>query len=266
VLVSGEAGIGKSRLVRELAVVKRRVEVHARIAAALEASLPEVVNDRPDVLAHHHAEAEHLREALGYPQNAAAGALMRSANAEAVSYARQGLSFVGALESERERVEAEVGTRMPLVSALMSHHGFGHPEIATILDGVQALLDSIGGASVHAVPALMASQLYHHICARRRDARSIAVRTLALARRRKDTTLEIFRSWAGDRTDPQTGSWEHKRRRARHNARPRLQTTLFIRRTARTIAPPCRHRHGAEPRIDVVGCLTRALPSCRELL
>ena len=189
------AYIFKHAMVRDAAyesMLKRsRVEVHARIAKALEEKFPEVVGERPELMAHHLAAAEQKREAIGYAQKAAMGALMRSANAEAVQQARQAIEWMDAFAEGTERVDAELGIGMTLTLALMSMHGYGDSEIAARLERSRELLDSVGGQSPHAVPTLFASYLYHHVRGHRRESRAIAEQLLALGRQVNDSTLTM---------------------------------------------------------------------------
>src|SRR5262249_38959845 len=105
--------IFKHALVRDAAyesMLKRsRGEVHARIAKALEEKVPEVVAERPELAAYHHAAAEQRREAIGYAQKAAMAALQRSAYAEATTHARSALDWSQAIESPEERNLTELG-------------------------------------------------------------------------------------------------------------------------------------------------------------
>jgi TOMM system kinase/cyclase fusion protein len=154
----------KHALVRDAAyesmLMRSRREVHAQIARALEEKFAELVNERPELLAHHHAAAEQKREALGYLQKAAMGALARSELMEALAHANQGMTWLGALEDSTERTNAELGLNGVLTTALMATRGFSSQEVQAAIQRSQELL---GGASEspHAFPTLGRLILYY---------------------------------------------------------------------------------------------------------
>src|SRR5881296_3819516 len=57
-----------------------RQQYHQRIAQALEAQFPEVVETQPELVAHHYTEAGQPASAITYWQRAGQQALQRSAN------------------------------------------------------------------------------------------------------------------------------------------------------------------------------------------
>src|SRR5262249_3959758 len=68
-----------------------RQQYHQRIAQALEAQFPEIVETQPELVAHHYTEAGRSEPALTYWQYAGQRALQRSANLEAVQHLTKGL-------------------------------------------------------------------------------------------------------------------------------------------------------------------------------
>ncbi|MRG92326.1 TOMM system kinase/cyclase fusion protein [Polyangium spumosum] len=184
----------KHALVRDAAydsMLKRsRQGVHARITKALEEKFPSVVNDRPDLLAHHHAAAEQKREAIGYAQKATMSALQRSSFAEATSQARDALSWVDAIEAPEERAQTELGLNGMLTMGLMARQGYASPEVATTLARSQELLDTLGDGP-HSMPTLWALFMYHHLRGYRLKARALAERMLTFAERTQDVGHEL---------------------------------------------------------------------------
>jgi TOMM system kinase/cyclase fusion protein len=169
---------------------RRRVEIHARIAAALEARFPEVCATRPDLLAHHHAAAEQRREAVAWAQKAAALALQRSANHEVVLHARKALGWLDANAGESERAAQELAINALLIPALLATRGWVGAEIKETVERSAALLD-VERDSPHAVPAQWALLIYHHTRGQRRQAREVATRLVEGARRRGDRDQEV---------------------------------------------------------------------------
>jgi TOMM system kinase/cyclase fusion protein len=174
----------KHALIRDTAyesMLKRaRLEVHARIARTLEERFPEIVRERPELLALHLAAADRKAQAIKYAEQAAGGALQRSANAEAVGYARQALGWLDAIAGERARAEAELGLNGIITPALMATRGWTDPELKATVDRSRALLDVVGN-SPHSIPTLWALITYHHMQGQRREARGLAERLLVLS-------------------------------------------------------------------------------------
>ena len=72
----------------------RRQELHARIAAVLEESYPDIVEQQPELLAHHCTHAGLTEKAIGYLGRAGRQSLARSAMIEAVAQLRKGLELL----------------------------------------------------------------------------------------------------------------------------------------------------------------------------
>src|SRR5207237_10880348 len=70
---------------------EQRRTLHARIVDALEALYPDRRSEHVERLAHHSLGAELWFEAVGYLREAAAKAVARSANREAVAFIEQAL-------------------------------------------------------------------------------------------------------------------------------------------------------------------------------
>lgn len=167
-----------------------RVEIHASIAAALEAHFPETVDARPELLAHHHAAANQKRQALEYAEKAAAAALLRSANAEAIGHATQALEWIDALGDTRERTEKELALNAILTPALIATRGHGSPEVKTTAERSRKLLDLVPD-SRYTAPSLWALSTYHSILAHRAESRQFAEQLLELARQGGEIPQEV---------------------------------------------------------------------------
>jgi TOMM system kinase/cyclase fusion protein len=168
-----------------------RRQVHARIAATLEAHFPELVQTRPDLLATHHAAAEQKRQALGYVQQAAMSALMRSANQEAVAYITEALGWLEVIEDERERAQLELGLNGILTPAMMVTRGWADARIKALVERSQQLLELLGDLP-QTVPTLWTLWLFHHTRGQHEPAWSCAERLLAMAERAGDSGLKVM--------------------------------------------------------------------------
>jgi tetratricopeptide (TPR) repeat protein len=137
----------------------RRQQLHARIAAALEDRLPEIVTAQPALLAHHCAEAGLTEKAVDYWLAAGRQAWARSATAEAVALFRRGLALVPALPDGDRRRETEFDLQIALGQALIAGRGWAVPELgeayararelASTLDRPRELLFALYGQWVY---------------------------------------------------------------------------------------------------------------------
>jgi tetratricopeptide (TPR) repeat protein len=126
---------------------KRRQQIHERIATTLEAGFPEVVNRQPDLLAHHFTEAGHANRAVAYWLKAGKKAQAVSANVEAISHLRRGLSQLSTLEPSRERDKLELAFQTTLGPILMAARGWSAPEVGEAIERARQLCGDIGSVS-----------------------------------------------------------------------------------------------------------------------
>ncbi|HEY0991971.1 MAG TPA: AAA family ATPase, partial [Kofleriaceae bacterium] len=159
-----------------------RHDTHARIAAVLEERFPEVARTRPDLLAHHHAAAEHMPRAVVYAQRAAEHGLQRSMYAEAIAHAENAIAWADALHGA-DGVEAELSANGALIQALMATRGWADPQVKAVADRSARLLDQLEPDSKHRVPTLWSLFTYHHVASHRGTARSVAEQLVAIAGR-----------------------------------------------------------------------------------
>jgi class 3 adenylate cyclase/tetratricopeptide (TPR) repeat protein len=134
----------------------RRQQLHARIAATLEARFPEIVAAQPALLGHHCEEAGLSEKAVAYWLAAGRQAWARSASPEAVALLRRGLALVPALPESDWRREIELDLQIALGQAIIAGHGWGAPEageayarareLASMLNRPRALLIALQGA------------------------------------------------------------------------------------------------------------------------
>ncbi len=106
-----------------------RREFHGRIAAAIEAMLPEVAGERPELVARHYTLAVQEHRAVELWKRAGEIALQRAADVEAISHARQGLRLIPAIERGRARDELELALQVTLGAALSATEGYAVAEV-----------------------------------------------------------------------------------------------------------------------------------------
>ena len=118
---------------------KRRQQFHQRIVAALEAEFADMVETRPDLLAHHCAEADLLDRAIMYRERAGARAQRLSANQEAIFHYRAGIELLRRLEPSVARDGRELGMTVPMGIATIAVNGYASPEVGPIFDRAREL-------------------------------------------------------------------------------------------------------------------------------
>jgi predicted ATPase/class 3 adenylate cyclase len=101
-----------------------RQELHARIALALEEKFADAVENQPEVLADHFAEARRFDKAVVYWLKAGRRALQRSANVEAITHLRKGIAALASLPEGRDRDRHELALQLDLGVALLATQGW----------------------------------------------------------------------------------------------------------------------------------------------
>lgn len=96
----------------------RRQEIHSKIALAYEKLSPRVMENEPEILAHHRTKASDFAMAARYWISAAQRAGSRYAISEAVVYAKEGLACVAALPESTERLDLEIALQAGLIEYL----------------------------------------------------------------------------------------------------------------------------------------------------
>lgn len=107
----------------------RRRELHARTAAGLQRLSPELVEQHPELLAHHLTEAGNLEDALPYWLRAGRRQLELSASVEATIHLRRGLAILETLPRSAENLALRLRFLILLAPALISVKGPGTPEV-----------------------------------------------------------------------------------------------------------------------------------------
>ena len=111
-----------------------RQALHARIAAAVEARMPERVEREPEILAHHLAEAGQSDRAAIYWRKAGELAVRRAANREAIEHFRRALALIETQPEGAERWRAELAILSQLAPPLMGVRGWSAPEVGEVVE------------------------------------------------------------------------------------------------------------------------------------
>jgi class 3 adenylate cyclase len=167
----------------------QRLQLHSSIAEVLVDRFPALVQNQPEVVAHHFSEAGSASEAIGYWYRAAQLASARSAMHEAVSSFERALQVLETLPETRERQEQAIDLRCDLSNALFALGKFELRFLRAAASLAEALDDRrrLGQVSVYLCRnAFMAGHL--------QEAREFGERALALAKSLGDISLEVTAS------------------------------------------------------------------------
>ncbi|MEZ2126833.1 MULTISPECIES: AAA family ATPase [unclassified Sinorhizobium] len=139
----------------------RRVQLHARIAAALEAQFPAIVERQPELLAHHLSEAGIHGRAIDWWLRAGRSARQRSANKEAIGHLTKALIMLkdAAPGEARERQELEI--QVALGPPLIATEGFAAPQVEAAYARAEELARRQGHESYRARALRGLCHVYH---------------------------------------------------------------------------------------------------------
>ncbi|SDB23869.1 adenylate/guanylate cyclase domain-containing protein [Bauldia litoralis] len=121
-----------------------RRDLHADLAVILEDRFPETAKLRPDLLAHHCAEAGNTEKAIEYCLQAGRSAFARSAIVEAIGRLERGLELVGLLPEGERRYQLELGLYLYLTQALIAHTGYTSRETYEAVEHARRTADKLG--------------------------------------------------------------------------------------------------------------------------
>ena len=134
---------------------RTRQQLHARIAASLEARFPDRVAREPEALARHFSEAQQPDRALGYWLAAGERAIRRSANQEAIGHLTAGLAQLAQLRHTADRTKQELALQRLLgqanfhvkgLGALETERAFSRArELCAVIDDDQSIIPVLFG-------------------------------------------------------------------------------------------------------------------------
>lgn len=121
-----------------------RLQLHARIAQALEQGFSDQVANKPELLAHHHTRAGNLLAAIALWHKAGELALQRVALQEALAHLQQGLALIAQLPVSAERDALELSVRGPLNAVWTGLRGWAAPEVGSNASSIVDLAARLG--------------------------------------------------------------------------------------------------------------------------
>jgi predicted ATPase len=168
----------------------RRALTHARVGRRLEAAWVGRLDMIAAELAEHFERASEPVRAIPHHQRAAAKALRRSANEEAIGHLKRALDAIGHIADETDRAKVEVELRIGLGAAYMAMRGFGAAEVLDAYTRAEVLCDYLG-ERVDLFPAVWGQWMFRTGRSEMHASRRLCTRLLAMAERLDDTGLKI---------------------------------------------------------------------------
>jgi class 3 adenylate cyclase/tetratricopeptide (TPR) repeat protein len=149
-----------------------RRDLHQRIAEALEAHFPEIMETRPELLANHSTEAGMPERAVRYWLKAGQQALGLSGMVEAAALLRKGLSLIEAVPDSLPRQEHELDLQIGLGQAIIATQGYAAPAVIQAFARAGELCERLG--CEHKLLPILYGQWAYHSVADLNQARELA--------------------------------------------------------------------------------------------
>jgi predicted ATPase len=166
---------------------RTRQQLHARIAEALEAHSPELMDSQPELFAHHYAEAGLVEKSAAFWSKAGHRSAARSAMAEAAAQFQKGLDQLALLPDAPERQRQELEYFSALGAVLQAVKGFAAPETGQVYARARELWEQLGSPSEFlGVP--YGQSVYHAVRGDVDLALRLAEDLLRLSRQRNDSS------------------------------------------------------------------------------
>jgi predicted ATPase len=124
-----------------------RRQLHARIAEALEAHSPEMMDSQPELFAQHYAEAGLTKKSVACWGKAGLRSAARSAMAEAAAQLQKGLDQLALLPDTLERQRQELELRSSQGAVLFVLKGHAAPETGQAYARARELWEQLGSSS-----------------------------------------------------------------------------------------------------------------------
>ena len=166
----------------------RRREMHARVVEAIEGLYADRLAEQVERLAHHARQGEVWPKALRYLRDAAAKAVERPANREAVALLEQALEAVRHLPDSRETLEHAIDIRFQIRNALQPLGERG-PILAYLREAERLVTELDDQRRMGWVQSYLAD--HYWILGRAKEAAAAGQRALLIARERGDLPLQV---------------------------------------------------------------------------
>lgn len=184
-----------------------RKDYHKLIAETFELKSPELIQTQPELLAQHYTKALMPQKAIQYWLAAGVRALQRSANAEAVSHLRQGLSLTPDITDPILKNGFELQLYSCIGPALIAMKGFADDEIGETYKRAGELSLQLGDGP-HLFTPLWGQWVYYLVRGDLTKARHLATEMHRIGSEAKDTALLVEAHWTLGNTEFWLGNFE----------------------------------------------------------
>jgi predicted ATPase len=172
-----------------------RQQYHQRIAQALEAQFPEIVETQPELVAQHYTAAGCAEQAVIYWQRAGQQASERSAHLEAINHCTTGIELLTSLPETPEHTQQAVTLYIALGAALLVTKGHAAPEVEHAYTQARALCQQMG-ETLQLAKVLFGLWRYYAARPQFQTARDLGETLLRLAQPADDPTLSVIAHYA----------------------------------------------------------------------
>jgi predicted ATPase len=172
-----------------------RQQYHQRIAQALEAQFPEIVETQPELVAQHYTAAGYTEQAILYWLRAGQQASDRSAYLEAVSHVTTGIELLTTLPETPERTQYSLALHIALGAALEITKGHAAPEVEQAYTQAYVLCQQVG-ETLELVPVLCGLWRFYLVQLQLHTARELGETLLRLAPHTDDSALAVIAHYA----------------------------------------------------------------------
>jgi class 3 adenylate cyclase/predicted ATPase len=168
-----------------------RQQLHAQIAAALEAHSPEVAETQPELLAQHYVDAGFIEKSVACWGKAGRRSVARSAMAEAAAQFQKALDQLVLLPDSSERQRQKLEFWSALGAVFLAVKGHAAPETGNAYGRARELWEQIGSPSeFFRIP--YGQSLYLAMHGESDRAQCLAEDLLRLGRQRNDSTALVL--------------------------------------------------------------------------
>ena len=175
-----------------------RQQLHAEIGETLEAYSPETMEDQPELLAQHYAEAALGEKSIAYWGKAGRRSIARSAMAEAVAQFQKGLEQLALLPDSPKRQRQELEFCSFLGAVLIAVKGYAAPETGHAYARARELWEQLGFPSEF-LGAPYGQSTYHAQRGEFDRAQRLAEDLLRLSRQRNDSAGLVLSHFSAGR-------------------------------------------------------------------
>jgi predicted ATPase/class 3 adenylate cyclase len=169
---------------------RTREQCHRQVADILETRFPETAESQPELLAHHHTEANSPQKAVEYWLKAGQQAVDRFAVREAVGHLEKGLLVLLALPDTPGRSRQELTLQTSLGPALMATKGYAAPEVGKVYRRARDLCQELKEIT-QLFPVLWGLWMHHLSRAEHKDANELTKQILGVAQTTGDPDLAL---------------------------------------------------------------------------